>query len=295
MAVGKRTDVKLQTTERTRTNMQSASPESTEIRLATLGQLTQGGSWKLDLVHDRGEHMLIWITRGQGVALLDGARTGVGTHNAIFIPARHLMSLDMGRQGFGQALIVPPASGLTFPETAQHLRIRDARAQADLTILLESLGREQSDLRPLGQSAMTAYAYLAGIWLRRQIADIAPPAESETEERRLSRAYFARLASHFGSGATLADHARALDVTSTDLTRVSRAETGKTAAALLTERLLHAARQLLGETQMPMQDIAQQLGFKDAAHFARFIQHQTDQTPVALRRAAATLVKPASF
>ena len=275
--------------------MQFASPESTEIRLSTLGYLTQGGSWKLDLAHDRAEHLLIWITRGQGVALLDGARTGLGIHNAIFVPARHLMALDMGRQGFAQALIVPPGIGLTFPNTVQHLRIRDARAQADLTLLLESLAREQSDLRLLNQSAMAAYAYLAEIWLRRQIAEFAPPAAPDTDERRLSRAYFARLVSHFATGATLADHARALDVTSTELTRVCCAETGKSAAALLTERLLHASRQLLSETEMPVPDIAQQLGFKDVAHFARFIQHHTNQTPVALRRAAVNLVTPTGF
>lgn len=292
MAMGKRADVKPRTTERTRTDMNFVSPESTEVHLATLGQLTQGGSWKLDLVHDRGDHVLIWITRGQGVALLDGARTGVGTHNAIFVPARHLMALDMGRQGFGQALFVPPSSGLRFPETVHHLRTRDAQAQADLTILLDSLAREQSDRRPLGQSAMTAYAYLSAIWLRRQITESAPPAAPDTEERNLSRAYFARLASDFATGATLADHARALNTTSTDLAGVSQAETGKTAATLLTERLLHASRQLLAETQTPVSDIAQQLGFKDMAHFARFIQQQTGQTPVALRRAAGAPAKP---
>ncbi|MBI6630394.1 helix-turn-helix domain-containing protein [Pontibaca salina] len=275
--------------------MNFAPSESTEIHLVTLGQLSKGGSWKLDLVHDWGDHVLIWVTRGQGVALLDGARTGIGTHNAIFVPARHLMALDMGRQGFGQALFIPPSSGLRFPETVQHLRIRDARAQADLTLLLDSLAREQSDRRPLGQSAMTAYAYLAAIWLRRQIPEDAPATAPETQERSLSRAYFARLASTFSSGATLADHARALNTTSTDLAHACQAETGKSAAALLTERLLHASRQLLGETQAPVSEVAQQLGFKDVAHFARFIQQQTGHPPVALRRAAAAPADPSGL
>lgn len=267
--------------------MQPAPPEPTDIRLATLGQLTQGGSWQLELVHDRSEDLLVWITRGQGVALLDGARTGVGTHNAIFVPARHLMALDMGRQGFGQALIVPKGSRLTFPETVQHLRIRDAGAQAELTTLLESLGREQAARRPLCQDAVTAYADLAGIWLRRQIAQMQSPSEPETPERRLSRAYFARLTSDFASGASVADHAAALGVTQAHLIDVCRAETGRTAAALLIDRLLHAARVLLVTTQMPVEDIAQRLGFDSAALFARFIQHHTNQTPNALRRAAA--------
>ena len=85
----------------------------------------------------------------------------------------------------------------------------------------------------------------------------------------------------------MAGHAAALGVSPTHLTRVCRAETGRTAAELLTERSLHAARSLLGATDVPVQDIARHLGFGSAAYFTRFIQHQTGRTPTALRRAAA--------
>ena len=120
-----------------------------EIRLVTLAQLMTNGAWQLELAHDRAENLLIWITRGQGVALLDGARRGVGVHNALFVPSRSLMALSPGRQGFGQALVIPPGTRLTLPQRAQHLRIRQAPAQAELTALLEALGREQNAARPL--------------------------------------------------------------------------------------------------------------------------------------------------
>ncbi|MFK7754723.1 MAG: AraC family transcriptional regulator [Sedimentitalea sp.] len=263
--------------------MDPFQPEQSDITLSTLAQMAQGGGWQLELAHDRAEHLLIWITRGQGVMLLDGTRRGLGLHNAVFVPARQVFSIDMGRQSFGQVLSVPSASALTLPDLPLHLRIRDVASQVELTAHFEALGREQNAQNPLCQSAMAAYGELAGIWVRRQMLHSALPGAKNSAALRLSRAFCARLSTDYASGANMADHAAALGVTPTHLTRVCRAQTGKTAAALLGERLVHAARRLLGETRAPIQDIASHLGFGSAAYFTRFIQHHCGRAPSALR------------
>ncbi|WP_245513950.1 helix-turn-helix transcriptional regulator [Antarcticimicrobium luteum] len=255
-----------------------------DLRLVTLAQLMKAGAWQLELAHDRAEHLLIWITKGQGVALIDGARRGIGTHNALFIPARHLMAIELMRGGFGQALVIPDSADLPLPQAVQHLRIRDVTAQGELTVLFEAMGREQNAARPLYHSAMHAYGELMAIWLRRYLPD--EPAPGQSAARRLVLAYCDRLVQTYASGATMAEHAEALGVTPTHLTRVCRAETGRTAAALLTERQLHAARRLLITTKVPVQDIARHLGFGSAAYFTRFIQQHTQRTPTALRQMA---------
>ena len=104
--------------------------------------------------------------------------------------------------------------------------------------------------------------------------------------QRLSRAYCARLVSHFASGASLTEHATFLNVTPAHLTRVCKTEIGKTASALLTERLLHAARRLLSDTDVPAKEVADHLGFGSAAYFTRFIQQHTQASPIQLRRRA---------
>lgn len=257
--------------------------QSPNIRLVPLAHLTQAGSWQLELTHDRAETLLIWITRGQGVALLDGARRGVGAHNALFVPARQLISLEMGRQGFGQVLILPPVQSFPLPDHCQHLRIRDVAAQAELTQTLDAISRETQGNRALQDSAIEAHASLAAIWLRRQMDSTMTVPAKDTAALRLSRAFCARLTTHFTTGASMADHARALDVTPTHLTRVCKAQTGKTAARLLTERQIHAARSTLRDTDAPVQDIARHLGFASPAYFTRFIQHHCNSTPSQLR------------
>jgi len=108
------------------------------IELLTLAQLSQGQDWRVQLCHDRPVHMLIWITRGQGLLQLDGQRRGLGAHNAVFIPARALFALDMGRQGIGQAVVIPDGTELRLPQMPRHLRIRDVQAQTELTGLIEA-------------------------------------------------------------------------------------------------------------------------------------------------------------
>lgn len=258
------------------------------LRLMTLAQLAQAGPWQLELAHDRPEHLLVWITRGQGLGLVNGGRAGLGTHNALFFPARTLMSLELGRQSFGQALAIPDDGRIALPREVQHLRIRDVGAQGELTGLLDALGREQSGGRPLHHDAMHAYGELVAIWMRRQMPETPPEAATLTAARRLVLAYCDRIVRHHGDGGGVTGHADALDVTPTHLTRVCRAQTGKTAATLLNERLQYAARLLLRETRAPVRDIARHLGFSSPATFTRFIRQQTGATPSQLRRAGRT-------
>ncbi len=260
--------------------------DSALIRVLTLPQLAPLGRWQLELIHDRKEHLLLWITRGQGIALLDGTRVGIGVHNALFVPARHLMSFAPGRQCFGQVLLVPDGADLTLPGRPLHLRVRDGMSQGELTQLFEAMGREQSGVRALAQSALIAYSDLAGIWVRRHLDEDTIPARASAA-RRLSRSFFMHLSRHFADGGSMADHAAALGVTPTHLSRVCKAQTGHTAAALVTERVLHAARLLLASTDIPVQDVARHLGFGSPAYFTRFIQQHTGRTPTVLRGNAA--------
>jgi len=255
------------------------------IRVAPLAQLTGSQDWRLSLAHDRPAHLLIWITRGQGRLLLNGTRRGVGTHNAIFIPPNTLFSLELGRQGMGQVAIIPDGTHIRLPTGPRQLRIRDGSAISDLASLFEAAGREASSARELSQDALDAHISLMSVWLRRQIAlpeNLPVPTNAAA---RLCAAFCQRIPQFYATGMTMADHALALNVTPTHLTRACKAATGRTAAELLTERVLYAARTALIETDVAIQDIARHLSFGSAAYFTRFIQQHTGKTPSALRRA----------
>ena len=173
-----------------------------------------------------------------------------------------------------------------MPPSPLHLKVTDTREQARLNSLLEEIAHEQSTHPALWRRAIQSYSDLISIHLRRQIPSGPLPPAKPSAARRLSQAYCRRVAERFDENANMADHAAALGVTPTHLTRVCKAETGKTAAAILTERQLHAARSLLVSSDLPMRDIAGQLGFGSAAYFTRFITQHTGETPSGLRKKA---------
>ncbi|UWR24780.1 AraC family transcriptional regulator [Sulfitobacter sp. S223] len=255
----------------------------TSLQIRTLAQLAGGDSWRLGLAHDQAHHTLIWVTRGQGRILLDGRRRGIGPHNAVFVPAGSVYSIDLGAQMLGQAIIVPDGTPLRLPDLPRHLRVRDVHVQSELAAIIEAAQREQSQGRPLAQDALEAHVALMSVWLRRQIAQEEHVPIQSTAGERLTRRFTQMIPQHYTSGAPMAFYAGELGVTPTHLTRTVKAATGKTAADLLTERVIHAARTLLETTRHPARNIAHHLGFGSAAYFTRFMQHHTGSSPSQLR------------
>ena len=169
----------------------------------------------------------------------------------------------------------------------RHLRIRDVQAQTELTGLIEAAQREQQAKRPLYHDALEGHAALMSVWLRRQIMQDEHVPNRRNAAARLSARFCQMVCEHYSSGAPMAQYAESLEVTPTHLSRAVKSATGKTAADILTERVVHEARHLLGTTEHSAQDIARHLGFGSAAYFTRFMQQHTGLTPSRLRATAA--------
>lgn len=262
-------------------------PAPQSVRLVPLAQLTAGNSWRLTLHHDRPDNMLIWFTRGQGRVTINGVRRGVGAHNAIYLPARTLVSVETGPQSLAQVLICAAGAGGQLPHQPVHLRVRDALAQGELTSELDAIQRELRQDRPYMAAALQARIGLIAVFLHRQVEAGQSDAPRETAAHRLVKRFAARVVAQYNTDQTMANHAQALDVTPTHLTRVCRDACGLTAADILTQRRLYEARLRLAQPKPAIQDIASDLGFTSAAYFTRFVQQHTGMTPSVLRAQGA--------
>lgn len=249
--------------------------------------------WRSELPHSRESHALIWITRGQGRAVIDGVLRGVTVHTALCIPAGTMIHLDLSPQSFGTVCVVPSRSLVLMPDQPTILRVRDAQAQSELSVLLETMQREQTSNRPFVDEAMNAHATMLTVWLRRAIIDQRDDRLELSAAQRLAMAYSALIERDFTSGKNMGDYAKALGVTPTHLTRACRASSGMTASDLLTQRTVYAMRDLLETTDHPANRIAAMLGFKSAAYFSRFVLQHTGQTPTALRKSSTKSLEPA--
>lgn len=257
------------------------------VRAATLGEFIGGQPWRIELVQDRPCHTLIWLTRGQSLASINAVRRGCGAHNALFLPAGTLFSLKPGPQSFGFVLTFATGLGLGWPERPVHLRVREAAAQADLSLLAEALLAERNAARAWADEAMAARARLVSVWLRRRSgeADV-PPAASPAEQ--LAERFAARVIARYAERPDVQEMARDLGVSATHLTRSLREVSGMSAADILDERLLHAARSLLDRPEARPGTVARSLGFPGTAAFTRFITSRTGQSPSDCKRVQAS-------
>lgn len=268
--------------------IRSLTDQRAAARCVTLSQLAPQGGWQLTLLHDRPQHLLIWTTRGQGRVTIEGVRRGVSVHNALFVPAGTLFAYEIGAQGFGLALEIPTWLPLGFPGTPHHLRLRDNRAQAEITGILEAMQREQGRAQSFMAEAQAAHAALASVWLRRQIEAQPDGARRPTVAETLVQDFCRRVATRFRSAHLPGDFAEELGVTIPELDRACRDCAGRGAEEILTERVLHEARMMLARPGLGPADAAERLGFASTAYFERYLAHHEGGLPAAPRRRTAS-------
>jgi AraC family transcriptional activator of pobA len=254
------------------------------IVCGSYGLLAQSAPWRFSLLHDSPDNLLLWVTKGQGRVIVNGVRRGISMHNALFLPAGTLFSIDLPHGV--QALVVQSPAALTsrLPQDPMLLRVRDSFAQAEITGEIDAMSRELTQRRPHFQDALEAHVRLLAVWLQRQVAAGTLDAPKETAGQRLVRRFSQAVSREFRTAAPMGQYAETLDVTPTHLTRVCRQACGKTAADILSERKLHAAYLELSAPKPAVQDIAKGLGFSSPAYFSRFIQNHAGKSPSALRK-----------
>lgn len=97
----------------------------------------------------------------------------------------------------------------------------------------------------------------------------------------------------FRDGRSMADYARELGASVPTLTRACRAATGKSPARIVHDRILLEAMRSLTYSSASVNQIANDLGFSEAAYFARFFRQRAGMTASAFRRDRAWLSGPA--
>lgn len=254
-----------------------------EFRVESMMRLSSGGRWRTEAQRSHVRPVLLWFTRGQGRVTVAGATRGYGAHNAVFIPGGTMHGFTMLGQVLGTAVFFPETLAPELPDEPMHLRIRDGFQQLELTSLVDALEREATRMRPGAERAMQHWGGLIAVWLDRH-ADQAERTGVVSAAQRLTTAYTALVERDFRTGRGVAGYAEKLGVTPTHLSRSCRESCGRSAHRLLNDRIHYEARRLLTESEIPIKDIAQRLGFTSAAYFSRAFQNETGKSPSDFRR-----------
>ena len=271
--------------------MQFASEmQKTALALTPITQNPAAGRWRTEAMRSHATPRLILITKGQGRITIAGLTSGYGPNNLIFIPARTMYGFEVGPTVFGQILTIPATMAAEWPSEATQLRLRDVGVQKQMSAIVEALERE---LKSAGQTHSRAAHYHLGlfaVYFERQLVTSQSEtfkARATTTAAKLVAAFTDLIERGYRSDQGVSEYATALGVTPTHLTRCCNQTCGKSALALLRDRVHYEACILLRDTPTPVHEIATQLGFHSAAYFSRSFAAQTGATPSNFRKTGA--------
>lgn len=252
-----------------------------------LGTISHGGigvgRWRTEAMRSHATARLIHISKGQGRITVSGLTNGYGPNNLIYIPRHTMYGMEVGPTVFAQALTIPDSTD--WPDAPFHLRLLDVDPQKEAGSLLEAIERE---LQPKGDPrAADCYYRLFALFIEKQLRNRDPAnidSRRSTAAAKLVARYTTLIAHDFSTDRSVADYASELGVTATHLTRCCRKTSGRSALALLNDRIHYEACVLLKDTAAPIQTIAASLGFQSPAYFTRSFQEKSGQTPSDFRK-----------
>ena len=112
--------------------------------------------------------LLIWVTRGQGRVVIGDETRGYGTNNVIFLPAGQVHGIDVPSAVLGQAVFLPDARDLSWPEDPLLLRCRDGDLMTEVVVLVDLIQRMAAVRDDESERAAYHAAGLVSVFLNRR-------------------------------------------------------------------------------------------------------------------------------
>lgn len=263
--------------------------------------------WEIEAHAHRGLHQIVWLHAGPAEVWLDEARQRCAGPLAIVIPPGAVHAFRFAPESDGHVLTLSPrllVEGDATPAVGDALRALFARPQllqpsADEAERIEALFRElAAECRAPGPEGTPVPLWLARalVWRLARIGsrqDASRGPGARTAEAALFTRFVVLIEAHFLEHWPLSRYASRLGLTPERLNRLARAEAGRSALALVHDRLAREACRRVVYVAAPISRIADELGFDDPAYFCRFFKRHAGASPRAYRAAQAAGKLPA--
>ncbi|WP_439609484.1 AraC family transcriptional regulator [Hydrogenophaga sp.] len=169
----------------------------------------------------------------------------------------------------------------------------DDGSETECANLFAQVAREFRNQSPGRVHALLACATLLAVQFLRRRGEHFKRERGQGERDALVRRYLALVEQHYRGHEALSFYAQALGVTPDHLSRTCRHVLRQSALQILHERLMLEARRLLAYSSMSVTQVAQLLGYEDAAYFSKFFNRAVGNTPSEYRALVASGVKGA--
>lgn len=247
--------------------------------------------WELAPHRHARLHQVLLVHSGGGTASLDGVVHTLQAGSLVNVPPGHVHAFRFteGTDGW-----VATMADELLDEI--FVRVGELRAELGRACVVPSNDAIQNVMRQIwedfsGESKARALVLrglsttLLGLVARAMGSDAPKPENlADSNLGQITHMRFRKLVDqHFLEHWSVADYARALNISPTHLSRLTRTATGESALRMIEARTMREARRHLAYTNLSISTIAYALGFADPAYFSRVFTQDAGLSPRAFR------------
>jgi AraC family transcriptional activator of pobA len=243
--------------------------------------------WELAAHRHARLHQILVLSSGGGVAHLDGSTHALRAGSLVNVPPGHVHAFRFQKntQGWVTTLADELMNELCVGVgDVRHDLSRACVVEADpaISLTMTQIWQEFSGHAKARALVLRGLSAVLLGWVARTMREEAPTDTPLNESHAVQR-FKDLIDVHFLKHWQVSDYAKALAISPTHLSRLTRAATGGSALRLIEARMMREARRNLAYTNLSISTIAYTLGYSDPAYFSRVFTRDAGVSPKAFR------------
>lgn len=243
--------------------------------------------WELAPHRHARLHQVLLVEKGGGSVTLDGKALLLTQGSLVNVPPDHVHSFrfEKDTRGWVTTLADELMDELLVGVGTQRSEINQATVLQSDAFIAKTVQQIWLEFSSQEKARALMLRGLSGVllaWVARQLA-ASSISDAQPNDSVLVQRFKALIEQNFASHWTVSQYAKALSISPTHLSRLTRATNGMSALRMIEARLMREARRNLAYTNLSISSIAYTLGFSDPAYFSRVFTKDAGISPKAFR------------
>ncbi|MEY3427631.1 MAG: Arabinose operon regulatory protein [Pseudomonadota bacterium] len=243
--------------------------------------------WELAPHRHARLHQVLLVEKGGGSVTLDGKSHPLSQGSLVNVPPNHVHSFrfEKDTRGWVTTLADELMDELLVGVGTQRSEINQATVLQSDAFIAKTVQQIWLEFSSQEKARALMLRGLSGVllaWVARQLA-AASIGDAQANDSVLVQRFKALIEQNFASHWKVSQYAKALSISPTHLSRLTRAANGMSALRMIEARLMREARRNLAYTNLSISSIAYTLGFSDPAYFSRVFTRDAGISPKAFR------------
>ncbi len=257
------------------------------LHCETIADRSELHDWELAPHRHARLHQVLLIAHGGGWATLDGKTHALPQGSLVNVPPDHVHSFrfEKDTRGWVTTLADELLDELLVGGGTLRSELDQACVLSADTFVTQTVHQIWLEFSAQEKARALVLRGLSGVllgWVARQLAQ-STLADAKFNDSELVQRFKELIELNFKAHWSVSQYAKALSISPTHLSRLTRAANGSSALRMIEARLMREARRNLAYTNLSISSIAYTLGFTDPAYFSRVFTRDAGISPKAFR------------